>query len=162
MTTVTGKAPPRFGLLRLIAVYKILKVALFLATAYGVLRMRDASVLAKLYEWVATLPSGKEHEWASKGLAWFSGQSPARIEAYGIVALCYAAIFTVEGIGLWMRKRWAEWLTIVVTSSLVPLEVWEVCHRATLGKAAVLVSNVAIVWYLIIQLRSSHGERAAS
>jgi uncharacterized membrane protein (DUF2068 family) len=53
-----------------------------------------------------------------------------------------------------MRRRWAEWLTIVITASLIPLEIWECVHRPTLGKASVLVANAAIVWYLIIQLKS--------
>jgi uncharacterized membrane protein (DUF2068 family) len=148
--------PERFGFLRLIALYKLTKVLLLLAAAYGVLRMRDASFIARIYYWASTLPSGLEQDVVKQGLAWFSGLSTKRIETYGAVTLAYAAIFATEGVGLWLRKRWAEWLTIIVTGSLVPLEIWEVANRPTLGKAAVLVANLAIVWYLIIQLRSSH------
>jgi len=149
-------APTRFGFLRLIALYKLTKVLLLLAAAYGVLRMRDASVIARIYYWASTLPFGLEQDVVKRGLAWFSGLSPKRIETYGAVTLAYAAIFATEGVGLWLRRRWAEWLTIIVTGSLVPLEIWEVANRPTVGKAAVLVANLAIVWYLIIQLRSSH------
>lgn len=153
MSATAGKAPPRFGFLRVIALYKLLKVFLLLATAYGVLRMRDASVIAHLSSWAAKLPDGLEQDLVRKGLVFFSGLSPGRIEAYGVVTLVYAALFAVEGIGLWLRKRWAEWLTTIITASLIPLEIWEVAHRATGAKAAVLAINVAIVWYLIILLR---------
>ena len=63
----------------------------------------------------------------------------------------------VEGVGLWMRKRWAEYLTIVATSLLIPLEVYELAHHATLLKAGGLVVNVLIVAYLVRVLRRHEG-----
>lgn len=155
MSEESGGAPKRFGILRVIALYKLGKVILLLAAAYGVLRLRDASFIAHIYSWASTLPSGLEQDVVRRALSWFSGLSPSRVEALGSVTLAYAAIFAIEGVGLWLRKRWAEWLTIIITGSLIPLELWEVGHRPTLGKFVVLAVNVAIVWYLIIQLRSS-------
>jgi uncharacterized membrane protein (DUF2068 family) len=143
----------RFGVLRLIALFKLSKVVLLLATAYGVLRLRDASVIARLYGWAASLPSGLEQDLVRRGLVIVSGMTPGRINALGFVTLAYAAIFTTEGIGLWMRQRWAEWLTVIVTSSLIPLEIFEIVHRPGVGKVLVLIGNVAIVWYLASQLR---------
>lgn len=154
MSTSNGQAPPRFGFLRAIALYKLGKVLLLLATAYGVLRLRDASAIASVYSWASTLPSGLEQDVVRYVLVWFSGLSAARVEALGIVTLAYATIFAVEGVGLWLRRRWAEWLTIVITGSLIPLEIWELWYRPTIGKAVVLVINTAIVWYLIIHVRS--------
>ncbi|HUX72753.1 MAG TPA: DUF2127 domain-containing protein [Steroidobacteraceae bacterium] len=147
--------PPRFGLLRTIAVYKIAKVLLLLTAAYGELRLRDASVVAKLFSWASTLPSGREQDALLRGLVWFSGLSAARVKALGIVTLAYALIFAIEGVGLWLRRRWGEWLTIVITASLVPLEIWEIARRPTFGKVLVFLVNMAIVWYLIVQLRAT-------
>lgn len=161
MQTSGGAAPKRFGLLRLIALYKLGKVLFMLAAAYGVLRMRDASFLARVYSWASTLPYGLEQDWVKKGLAWFSGLTPSRIDALGWVTLAYAALFAIEGFGLWLRKRWAEWLTTVITGSLIPLELYEVVVRPSWGKATVLILNVAIVWYLIIQLRTSRPVNSA-
>ncbi len=144
---------PRFGVLRAIALFKLTKVLLALATAYGVLRLRDASVIARLYSWAASMPSGLEQDWVRRALVFVSGLSPGRINALGFVTLAYAAVFTAEGIGLWMGKRWAEWLTVIVTSSLIPLEIWEMAHRPGMGTALVVACNLAIVWYLIRQLR---------
>jgi len=155
MKTTSEQAQLRFGLLRLIAIYKIGKVLLLLGAAYGVLRMRDASFLAHLYYWASTLHYGLEQDLVKWLLAKFSGLSPARIDTIGLATLAYATVFAVEGVGLWMRKRWAEWLTTIVTGSLVPVEIYETAMRPTLGKAIVLVLNLLIVWYLIAQIRSA-------
>ncbi len=71
----------------------------------------------------------------------------------GLACLAYAAVFTVEGIGLVLRKHWAEWLTVIVTGSFVPLEVYEIVHRPGPGKVVALVVNLAIVVYLIVVIR---------
>ena len=62
-------------------------------------------------------------------------------------------MFVVEGWGLWREKRWAEYLTVIVTASLIPLEIWEIVRHFTWLKVFALVVNVAIVWYLIYLLR---------
>src|SRR5579862_8872358 len=148
MTTPAEKAQkPRFGVLRTIALYKLVKVILLLAVAYGELRLRDASLAAKLLSWAQARPYGLEHRIVAQLLEWFSGLSVSRIYLFRIVTLLYAAIFAVEGIGLWMEKRWAEWLTTIITASLIPLEAWEIFYRPTIGKAGVLIANVAIVAY---------------
>jgi uncharacterized membrane protein (DUF2068 family) len=71
----------------------------------------------------------------------------------GVACLAYAGVFTVEGVGLVLRKAWAEWLTVVVTGSFVPLEVYEVAHRPGWGKAVALALNLAIAAYLVACIR---------
>ena len=139
---------PRFGMLRTIALYKLVKVLLLLLVAYGELRLHDPSLTAKLLSWAADRPSGLEHDVVKQALVWFSGLSDSRIHALRVVTLSYAAVFAVEGVGLWMQRRWAEWLTCIITASLIPLEVWELIHRPTIGKAAVVLANIAIAGYL--------------
>jgi uncharacterized membrane protein (DUF2068 family) len=155
MSTGASRAPePRFGVLRMIALYKIVKVLLLLLVAYGELRLRDASLVAKLLSWASARPYGLEHRMVSRLVEWFSGLSSTRAEALRLVTLGYAAVFAIEGIGLWMRKRWAEWLTVVITASLVPFEIWEMFFRPTVGKLAILLGNVAIVAYLVWHVRT--------
>src|SRR6202166_4893576 len=155
MVTVARPAQaPRFNVLRTIAVYKLVKVLLLLALAYGEVRLRDASLAAKLVIWASARPLGLEHDVATRFLEWFSGLSASRLHALRIVTLSYAAVFATEGIGLWMQKRWAEWLTVIVTASLIPLEVWELIFRPNIRKALVLIANTAIVIYLAWHVRS--------
>jgi uncharacterized membrane protein (DUF2068 family) len=160
MTTDSRPAQaPRFNVLRTIAVYKLVKVLLLLALAYGEVRLRDSSLADKLLIWASARPHGIEHDVVTHLLQWLSGLTTSRIHALRIVTLAYAAVFATEGIGLWMQKRWAEWLTVVITASLIPLEVWEMIFRPNLGKAVVLVANSAIVAYLawhVVRSRASH------
>jgi uncharacterized membrane protein (DUF2068 family) len=140
--------PPRFNILRTIAVYKLVKVLLLVALAFGEVRLRDSSLTDKLLIWASARPHGLEHDVVTHLIEWLSGLTTSRVHALRIVTLAYAAVFATEGIGLWMQKRWAEWLTVIITASLIPLEVWELVHRPNFGIAAVLVANSAIVAYL--------------
>ena len=150
MNTVDGRAPtPRFGMLRIIALYKLVKVMLLLLAAYFELRLHDAALSSKLVTWVEARPAGLEHSLVSKVLQMLSGLSESNIHALRLLTFAYAAVFAIEGVGLWMQKRWAEWLTTIITASLIPLEVWELFFRPNLGKAAVLVANIVIVAYLV-------------
>ena len=164
MTTVARPAPlPRIDILRTIALYKLVKVLLLLALAYGEVRLSDASLTAKLVTWASARPLGLEHKVVTWLLEWFSGLSASRVHALRMVTLAYAAVFAIEGIGLWMRKRWAEWMTTIITASLIPLELWELFDRPNVGKAAVLIANVAIVIILIwhVRLKGKRGAAAA-
>jgi uncharacterized membrane protein (DUF2068 family) len=162
MTTVARAARlPRIDILRTIALYKLVKVLLLLALAYGEVRLSDASLIAKLVTWASARPLGLEHKVVTWLLEWFSGLSASRVHALRMVTLAYAAVFAIEGIGLWMRQRWAEWLTTIITASLIPLELWELFDRPNVGKAAVLLANIAIVIILIWHVRSK-GKRGAA
>lgn len=157
-----GHAPrPRLSMLRIIALYKLAKVILLLLAAYFELRLHDKALSFRLTTWAEARPSGLEHEVVARVLQWFSGLSEAKIHALRFVTFTYAAVFAVEGIGLWLQKRWAEWLTTIITGSLIPFEIWEFINRPNLGKAAVVVANSAIVAYLIWHVRRSRARRDA-
>jgi uncharacterized membrane protein (DUF2068 family) len=65
------------------------------------------------------------------------------------VLLAYAVLEGVEAIGLWLMKRWAEYLTFIATAILLPLEVYELVHRVSALKIIGFLINVAVVVYLI-------------
>lgn len=79
--------------------------------------------------------------------------SPREEVFFGIVALAYGALEGVEAYGLFRRRRWGEWLTVVATSLLLIPEVWELTKNATLLKVGGLVVNLLIVAYLLWRLR---------
>jgi uncharacterized membrane protein (DUF2068 family) len=70
-----------------------------------------------------------------------------------IAAIVYALLEGTEGVGLAMRRRWAEYLTVIATGILIPYEAYEVIHRATLFKVGALLLNVAVVGYLAYRKR---------
>jgi len=79
--------------------------------------------------------------------------SVRQLTVIGISALAYGVLEVVEGVGLWKRQRWAEYLTVIATSLLIPLELYELAHHATLLKLGGLIANIVIVAYLIRVLR---------
>jgi uncharacterized membrane protein (DUF2068 family) len=70
------------------------------------------------------------------------------------VSFVYAGLFMTEGIGLWLMKRWAEWFTIVITSSLVPVESYEIYDHPAAIKLLVLMIHIAVVGYLLYRIKT--------
>jgi uncharacterized membrane protein (DUF2068 family) len=79
--------------------------------------------------------------------------SSTHLHELGAVLLAYAVVEGVEAVGLWYQKRWAEYLTFLVTSSLLPLEIYEIATRTTVLKVIAFVINVAVVVYLLFAKR---------
>jgi len=70
-----------------------------------------------------------------------------------IGAFAYALLEGTEGIGLAMRRRWAEYLTVIATGVLIPFEAYEVVHKVTLFRVGALLLNLAVVGYLAYRKR---------
>ena len=75
------------------------------------------------------------------------------ISILAVSAIGYAALEATEGVGLAMRRRWAEYLTVIATGILIPYEAYEVVNHATLFKAGALLLNLAVVGYLAYRKR---------
>ena len=75
------------------------------------------------------------------------------IALFGAGALAYGGLELIEGGGLFLRKRWAEWLTVIATTLLIPVELYELARRPSLWKAGGILVNVLIVVYLASALR---------
>jgi len=72
---------------------------------------------------------------------------------FGTIALAYGALEGTEAYGLWKRRRWGEWLTVVATSLLLIPEVWELAKSATPLKIGGVLVNLLVVAYLLWRLR---------
>jgi len=79
--------------------------------------------------------------------------NPQHLDEIGFVALGYAALEATEMVGLWLAKRWAEYLTFVATALLLPLEVYELTTKLSIFKIAIFLINLAIVVYLVFAKR---------
>jgi len=94
--------------------------------------------------------------------------SSSHLHLLAALLLVYATVEGIEAVGLWYQRRWAEYLTFLVTASLLPLEIYEIANRATVFKIAALFINVLVVAYLLLAKRlfgvrgGIAAERAAS
>lgn len=142
------EAQHRVGL-RVIAIYEGVKTLGLLLAAAAAFHLKSEQNFAHLLHWLEHLSLTD-----TSGLRWrlidlLQQSGPGRFTAIGLVALGYAAVFATEGIGLWLRKHWAEWFTVIATGSLVPFEIYETLHAFGWLKLLVLLANVAIVIYLV-------------
>ena len=76
-----------------------------------------------------------------------------KLKEFDVGTFFYSALMLTEGIGLSLAKRWAEYFSIIATSLLFPLEIYELAKKVDLARVALLAINIAIVIYLIAEVR---------
>jgi uncharacterized membrane protein (DUF2068 family) len=141
--------------LRLIAAFKLLKGIALLAVGIGALNLVHKDVAAIIEHWVNIFRVDPHNHYINLLLEKLSIVDDRRMRELSIGTFVYSAIFFTEGIGLSLRKRWAEYLTIIITSSLLPLEIYEIAKHVSAGRISALLINLAIVAYLVSELRNS-------
>jgi uncharacterized membrane protein (DUF2068 family) len=152
--------PHDSAMLRIIGAFKLLKAAGLLFTAAVVGRLLHADAAETVRQWAERLQADPHAYYLRLLLEKISGLGHRSIVLAEIGLLFYAALFGVEGTGLLLRKRWAEYLTVIATATLIPLEGYEIYRRVSWVRILVLVVNVAIVIYLIWDIRR-HAHRHA-
>jgi len=145
-------------LIRLIALFKLLKSALLIAVGMSALRLLHKDIASVLEHWVAMLGLDPGNRYVDRALQKFGNLTPNKIKSFGVVSFIYAALFLTEGIGLWLVKRWAEWFSVIITTSLVPIELYEIYRHPSVIKCLVLVLNIAVVGYLLYRIRNEHQD----
>jgi uncharacterized membrane protein (DUF2068 family) len=149
----TDQPRHRDRFIQAIALFKFLKTILFLLAALGAFGLMQQSVADRAREWGSDLAFTSGQHIVRRVIAMLTGLSRSKIGALGFVALFYSALFATEGVGLWREKRWAEYLTVIATGSLIPFEIWEIIRQPTPIRFATFAGNVAILVYLIVRLR---------
>lgn len=145
-----------------IGVFKLLKAALLFTIAFGVHHLLHRDLQESILHWARAVRVDPENRFVHTAISKVSGVSPRQLQAISLGTFLYGALFATEGIGLLLRKRWAEYLTVISTALLLPVEVYELFRRFRWAKLIILVLNVAIVVYLIWQLRGSRSRKRAA
>ena len=140
--------------IRLIALFKLLKAITLIAVGVGALKLLHRDMASTLDHWVAVSGLDPGNRWVERAVEKAANLTPAKVKGLGIVSFIYAGLFLTEGVGLWLMKRWAEWFTIIITSSLVPVEIYELYRHPTATKILVLIINITVVLYLLYRIRS--------
>ena len=145
-------------LVRLIASFKLLKAVLLIAVGMSALHLLHKDVASVMEHWVAKLGLDPGNRYIDRALQKFANLTPNKIKSFGVVSFIYAGLFLTEGIGLWLVKRWAEWFSVIITTSLVPLEVYEIYRHASAIKCLLLIVNIAVVGYLLYRIRTERQD----
>jgi uncharacterized membrane protein (DUF2068 family) len=153
---MTQKMKGSRGLL-LIAAFKLIKGFALLALAVGALKLLHKDVAAQVAQWIDILRVDPHNHYIREALSKLGMVDDRKLKELSIGTFFYSGLFLTEGVGLALRKRWAEYLTIVSTASLLPLEIYEIVKQVSALKIIVLLANIAVVVYLVIEVRRTRG-----
>jgi uncharacterized membrane protein (DUF2068 family) len=137
----------------LIGAFKLAKALLLVLVGIGAHHLLHRDIAASVNHWVQVLRVDPENFYIHRLLTHVFAVTPKQLKELSAGTFIYAALLSVEGVGLLMRRHWAEYFTVISTALLIPLEIYELAKHFTPVKVGVLAINVAIVWYLIRQLR---------
>jgi uncharacterized membrane protein (DUF2068 family) len=133
-----------------IGIFKLAKCAILLTLGIALIRCRNRDLGEVASGWIANVWLGRSY--IDAALVKLSLMSKETIDKFAIGSFVYSVLLLVEGVGLCLRKRWAEFLTVVITASLLPFEFYELYRRLTVSGVVITIVNLAIVVYLIMRL----------
>ena len=136
----------------LIAGFKLTKGVLLLAVAVGALTLLGKDVAQQAAHLVAALSVDPDNRYVHAMLLKFTRVDDTTLEQISAGTFFYAGLLLTEGIGLLLRRRWAEYFTIFATASFIPLETYELITAFSAAKIAVLFINLGVVVYLAMRV----------
>jgi uncharacterized membrane protein (DUF2068 family) len=157
---MTHSPTPRHAGLKAIGILKLLSGATALAVGIGVFRFLGHDPGPQTERIVTHLGLDPHNSIIHAAISRITGIDRPRLRALEAGTFFYAALHTVEGIGLILGYQWAEYLVIVATGSLIPFEVYEIARKLSPVRIALFVLNVAIVVYLVVTVRRDRRARA--
>ena len=146
---VLSKPRRRNRWLVLIAAFKLAQALLFIAIGVGALRLVGKDVGDMLERFANHLRFNTEPRFVNFILEKSSLVTDHMLRRIGAVVFIYAALDLIEGTGLYLEKAWAEYLTLGITASFLPWEIFEVIRRHTPIRAGLLVVNALVFLYLL-------------
>jgi uncharacterized membrane protein (DUF2068 family) len=154
-------ARSRRGLIA-IGVMKLLKGLSLLVVGIGVLSLLHRDAAETVRHWIEYIRMDPHDRLIDHFLERVAGVSHRTLRRLGVGTLLYAAVFCTEGIGLLTAQHWAEYMTAGVTASFLPLEAYELILHPSIVKAIVILANVVVVAYLVLEIKKERAYRAGA
>jgi uncharacterized membrane protein (DUF2068 family) len=149
ISDVSAKPTHHNHWLLLIAIYKGLQALLFVALGVGAFHLMHKDiddVISQIGDMLRFNPESKFVNFLYDR-SWLINDPLLR--RIGALAFSYAVISFIEGVGLYLEKAWAEYLTLFITASFLPWEIFEIVHRLTWLRVSLLVVNMLVFLYLL-------------
>ena len=161
---MTGAAdPPRSRrVLRLIALERIVRGLILFAAGIYLLSHVGSDLGHTADRIMRAVELDPRRPFLRRIVAYLHKLHASEVRIVGLGAVGYGVLELVEGVGLWFDQLWAEYLTVIATSLLIPLEIYELVRHPTVWKAGGLVLNILIVVYLVHVLRQHLKRRRAA
>jgi uncharacterized membrane protein (DUF2068 family) len=136
-----------------IAIEKAVKATVLIALACKLLTLIDRDVHAWAEDFVMRHGIDIANRYIHTSLERLTGMGNTQLIQISVLAVLYAALLYTEGVGLWLQKRWAEYLTAISTALFIPIEIYEIYERTTWVRIIILALNIFVVWYLAARLK---------
>gem|GEM_PF-2911738 len=151
---VHGKDWKRDKWLLLIGIAKVFKAVLLIALGIGAVRLLQGDIGENVERWCRRLNVDAWNPWFQTFPEKVKSVSPHKMGLLCAGAFVYSGLFLTEGTGLLLRKRWGEFVTIFITSSFLPFEIYELAAKEfSVFKLLVLIANVVVVVYLVWRVK---------
>jgi uncharacterized membrane protein (DUF2068 family) len=157
-----GRALRDRVVLRLIAIDRVIHftILVLLGIVVLIVAANEHSLRASFYRVVTALQGGvgaspvqTTHVGILKDLNRVFSLKTGSLHAVGFALLAFGLLEGVEAIGLWLGRRWAEYLTFTATAVLLPLEIYELTEKVSALKVIGFLINLAVVVYLVYAKR---------
>ncbi|HUV68976.1 MAG TPA: DUF2127 domain-containing protein [Terracidiphilus sp.] len=144
----------------MIAAYKLLQALLIALIGVGARHLLHKDVGDELATLADHMHFNSEWHLVTFVLDKASLVNDPLLRRIGLVAFSFAAISMIEGIGLYLEKIWAEYLTLAITASFLPWEIFEIFRHITAIRVALLALNLLVFLYLLKLVSNREKQKA--
>jgi uncharacterized membrane protein (DUF2068 family) len=142
-----------------IGIWKVLEAALFILLGIGAIKLLHKDLVDVVTRFIIDLGRDPEGHFANLILEKVAMIDPHRLKEISIAIFAGAALHLIEGIGLVLRKVWAEYVTLILTASFLPWELIEIIRHVTWIKILLTLVNIAVLIYLIFYVQMNVRQR---
>ena len=136
----------------IIAVLKLVKGVVLLAVGLGAVSLIHKDATEVFRHWAHVFQVDTDSKFVQYWLVEIGLVQQRDLGLVVTTSLLYSALLLTEGIGLFMEKVWAEYLTAVITASFIPIEVYALVRHTNIWRVLLLVANALAVAYLVFRL----------
>lgn len=145
-----------------IGLFKLGKAILFFALGLGAIHLLHKDLGDEILRLAKELKFDPESKIVTLILEKVDLIDDHRLKLISLGTFAYSALALTEGIGLMLEKVWAEYLTLVLTISFLPWELYELARHPNWYRLSLLLINLAVLWYLLWLLRRKKSETSAT
>ncbi|HTA86443.1 MAG TPA: DUF2127 domain-containing protein [Silvibacterium sp.] len=142
-----------------IGLIKLVKAALFILLGIGAIKLLHSDLVDVVTHFIVGLRFDPEGRFVNLILEKVALINPHRLKLISFAIFAYAALDIIEGTGLVLRKTWAEYVTLILTASFLPWEMFEIFHHVTWLKIVLTLLNIAVVVYLAFYVQMTVRQR---
>lgn len=136
-----------------IGLFKLAKAIFFFGIGVGAIHLLHKDIQDEVLRLALRFKFDPENRFVSLLLDKVDLIDAHRLRQISVATFGYSALALTEGVGLLLEKVWAEYLTLILTISFLPWEIYELIRKPDWFRLSLLLINLAVLWYLVWLLR---------